>query len=320
MPLPDQDTMDPRLAMLVAEVMSQLPADLPALPSPWPAPGQSRAEWLAEVTAVRAAHDAPADVLAQLLPAAPPDAPTVSDREVEVEGGRITVRVYTPAGEGPFPALVYYHGGAWWLGGGFALTDLYCQRFCAALGSVVVNVDYRLAPESPYPQQLEDAYAALLWTVSSLRPTEVSVAGASSGGNLAAALCLLARDRGGPAIRSQLLHVPGLDLTLSSPSLRADPAVLPNLDGVRRLYSTDWENPYVSPLLATDLAGLPPAVIVTGRHDFLRDDGRRYAERLSEAGVPVVALEYPMLHNIALPETIETMVTEMTAALLALSR
>jgi len=142
------------------------------------------------------------------------------------------------------------------------------------------------------------------------------VMGGSSGGNQAAAVCLLARDRGGPAIRSQMLHVPALDLTLSSPSAREEPAVLAGLTGVVRLYATAEQvlDPYVSPLLAEDLSGLPPAVIVTGEYDFIRDDGRRYAVRLAEAGVEVRALEYPMLHNISLPETTEQMFADMIEA------
>lgn len=318
MPLPNQDKMDPRLVALAGQVMSQLPTEVPPMPTPSPAEGQRRADWLAEVAAARAARDAPTEAFLPLLPVAPPDELDVTDHEIEGDGGKIAVRVYTPPGNGPFSALVYYHGGAWWQGAGFALTDSSCRRFCVALGSVVVNVDYRLAPEFPYPHQLEDAYASVLWTVSTLNPTEVSVAGASSGANLAAAVCLLARDRGRPSIRSQLLHVPGLDLTLSSPSLREDPGAIPSFAAVGRLYATDFADPYVSPLLAPDLTGLPPAVIVTGLHDFLRDDGLRYAERLAEAGVRVVTLDYPMLHNIALPETTETMITEMTEALLSL--
>jgi acetyl esterase len=321
----DLTTMDPRLAQLVGEVMAALPAEQPPAPPPAPAAGQDRADWLAEVAAARAALDGQGEIHAALVPLAGPEVGSVHDEKIEVEGGTITARIYTPSGSGPFPAIVAYHGGAWWLAGGeagFKLTDGYCRRFCAGLDSVVVNVDYRLAPEYPYPHQLEDCYTALQWTIdqaATLRidPANVSVMGGSSGGNQAAAVCLLARDRGRPAIKAQLLHVPGLDLSLESPSVREDPAVLAGLQAVTRLYATpeQVQDPYVSPLLAPDLSGLPPAVIVTGEFDFIRDDGRRYAERLRADGVEVRALEYPMLHNIALPETNEQMFAEMIAAL-----
>jgi acetyl esterase len=317
-------TMDPRLAQLVASVMAALPAEQPPSPTAEPAPGQSRADWVAEVAAARAALDGQGEIHAELVPMDGPEVGSVHDETIEVDGAVITARVYTPPGTGPFPAIVGYHGGAWWLAGGeagFQLTDGYCRRFCAGLTSVVVNVDYRLAPEFPYPHQLEDCYTALRWVVDhssqlGIDPDNVSVMGGSSGGNQAAAVCLLARDRGGPAIRSQMLHVPALDLTLSSPSAREDPAVLAGLTGVVRLYATAEQvlDPYVSPLLAEDLSGLPPAVIVTGEYDFIRDDGRRYAVRLAEAGVEVRALEYPMLHNISLPETTEQMFADMIEA------
>ena len=314
-------TMDPRLAKLVAEVMAALPTEQPQSPSPEPRSGQSRDDWLAEVAAARAALDGQGEIHSELVPMAGPEVGSVHDETIEVAGGTITARVYSPPGAGPFPAVVGYHGGAWWLAGGeagFQLTDGYCRRFCAGLPGVVVNVDYRLAPEFPYPQQLEDSYTALQWVVENaaklgVDPANVSVMGGSSGGNQAAAVCLLARDRGGPPIRAQLLHVPALDLTLASPSAREDPAVLDGLKTVVRLYATDEQthDPYVSPLLAADLAGLPPAIVVTGEYDYIRDDGRRYVTRLVADGVDVRAFEYPMLHNISLPETTEQMFTDM---------
>ena len=325
MPLPNQDTLDPRLAAIVGEIMAALPATPPEPPTPAPKPGQSRAEWAADVAAARSAHDAPPEVVAHLLPPRSPTVASVIDHDIDVDGGQVTARVYSPVGAGPFPAIVFYHGGAWWLAGGetgFGLTDGFCRIYCAETGSVVVNVDYRLAPEHPYPRQLEDSYTGMLWTVEhaselNVDPANVSVMGQSSGGNLAAAVCLLARDRGGPAIRSQTLHIPGLDLTLTSPSITEDPATLAGLRQVRLLYAREdqFTDGYVSPLLAEDLSGLPPAIIVTGEHDFVRDDGRRYAARLTAAGVDVRALEYPMLHGVALPETTEQMLADMVTAL-----
>jgi acetyl esterase len=256
-------------------------------------------------------------------PSSVPEIGAVEDHEVPVDGDSITARVYRPKGSGPRPAIVFLHGGAWWQAGGetgFLLTDDYCKVFVGGLDAVVVNVDYRLAPEFPFPQQLEDSYAGVQWVVDhadelGVDPDRVSVMGASSGGNQAAAVCLLARERRLP-IASQILHVPALDLTGSSPSVQADPDYA-HFAEIVRLYATDDQlsNPLVSPLLAPSLEGLPPTLVVTGDYDVLRDDGIRYAERLAEAGVPVRHLSYPMFHNIALPETSDRMFAEMIDAL-----
>jgi len=168
---------------------------------------------------------------------------------------------------------------------------------------VVINVGYRLAPEFPFPTGVMDAYAALEWTVTQadrlgFDPERVGVGGESAGGNLAAAVSLLARDRGGPPLRLQLLEIPGLDLTLGSPSVAKYGAgyVLP-IDELRwcvanYLGDHDPADPLASPLLAPDLTGLPPAVILTAECDPLADDGRRYADRLTDAGVAVSFVEH----------------------------
>jgi acetyl esterase len=321
--------LSPDLAAYVANLMAALPGSASqGLPPAKPRPDQTRDQWLAEVRAERTIQDDPARVLAvHLTPPGPPVA-AVLDYTIPVNGATITGRAYTPEGTGPFPAIVFYHGGAFWLAGGqpgFTLTDDYCRLFCHGLGAVVVNIDYRLAPEYPFPEQLEDSYAGLQWVAANapalnIHPDNVAVMGASSGGNQAAAVCILARDRGGPHIRAQILHVPGLDLTGGSPSLHEDPAIWEQLDLVIGLYATQDQraDPLASPLLADDLTALPPAVIVTGQHDPLRDDGRRYAERLAAAGVQATLLDYPMLHNIALPETSQQMFTDMIAAISAL--
>ncbi|GAB4064312.1 alpha/beta hydrolase [Angustibacter speluncae] len=316
---------DPRLLAHLAEVMAAQPqgAAAAAAPTPAPAPGQPREEWEAEVAAIRSAYEDAARVMAVHLTPPGPEIGTIEDHVLAVQGGTIGARVFHPTTPGPHPALVFYHGGAWWQAGGEMnrlLTDDYCRVFVDGLDAVVVNVDYRLAPEHPFPHQLEDSYAGLVWTVEhasdlGVDPERVAVMGASSGGNQAAAVCLLARERGGPAIRAQVLHVPALDLTGGSPSLGGDPAWA-QLSEMVRLYATDEqrENPLVSPLLAPSLAGLPPAVVVTGDHDPLRDDGRRYVERLTDEGVPAQLLRYPMFHNIALPETTEQMLADMVGA------
>jgi acetyl esterase len=322
---------DPRLLAHVAEVMSHQPADaalMGATPPPAPLDGQSREEWAEGVAKLRADYEEVARVLAVHLtsPSSVPEIGAIEDHQIPVDGGSITARVYRPTDSGTRPAIVFLHGGAWWQAGGetgFLLTDDYCKVFVGGLDVVVVNVDYRLAPEFPFPQQLEDSYAGVQWVVNhaeelGVDPARVSVMGASSGGNQAAAVCLLARERGLP-IAAQVLHVPALDLTGSSPSVQADPSSR-HFAEIVRLYATDEElsDPLVSPLLAPSLAGLPPTLIVTGDYDSLRDDGARYAQRLAEAGVSVQHLSYPMFHNIALPETSDRMFAEMIEVLRSL--
>ncbi|MFE6699045.1 alpha/beta hydrolase [Streptomyces sp. NPDC057718] len=313
--------MDPELARYAADIMSRIPAGQQPEPPPVaPRAGQSHTDWLAQVARIRAQHDELAKILAVHQMPAGPEVASVHDVYVPVVDADIIARVYTPVGQAPFPALVFFHGGAWWLAGGeqgLSMTDDYCRTISAATRSVVINVDYRLAPEQPFPGQLEDAFTAVQWTVDHaaalhIDPSNVSVMGASSGGNLAAAVCLLARERGGPAIRSQILHVPALDLTGGSPSVKKDPAGWEALSRIIELYAThrDRTAPLVSPLLA-ELHDLPPTLVITGLHDPLRDDGRRYVERLKERGIDALLLEYPMLHNIATPSTTERMFADM---------
>jgi acetyl esterase len=315
---------DPELARLVADRQAGPNAEIPPFPSPAPSGGQSREEWLAEVATCRARWDALAAAGSSTAGRTGPDVGSVRDHPIPVEGAAITARAYTPVGSGPFPAIVSYHGGAFWMAGGevgFALAEAPCRDLCAGLGSVVVHVDYRLAPEHPYPVQLEDNYTALTWVVDhaaelDVDPANLSVMGASSGANQAAAVCLLARNRGGPTLRGQILLAPTLDFTGSSPSIAQEPMAALVKAVVAPLYAPPdrWTDPLVSPLLAEDLSGLPPAVIVTGAHDPLRDDGRRYAQRLGGAGVDVWWREYPMLHDVALPETYSQLTGDLVTA------
>jgi acetyl esterase len=182
--------------------------------------------------------------------------------------------------------ILFVHGGGWIVGGVDSL-DYLCTHLCDRLGTVVTAVGYRLAPEDPFPAALEDCEDALDFL---LRDAPcVDVAGDSAGGNLSAALALLVRERG--VIRRQVLIYPALDLTMASPSIDPPRQGLSrrNLELVVAKYrgQVNAEHPLISPLHATDLRGLPPAVIVTADTDPLRDDGFRYAERLREAGVPV---------------------------------
>jgi acetyl esterase/lipase len=226
-----------------------------------------------------------------------PDPASTVDRRVPVDGGEITVRVYTPHGVGPFPAHLYLHGGGFWIGAPEHF-DSSCRATAAGAGCVVVSVDYRLAPEHTYPTAPEDCYAALRWLVDRSRELDVdasrvSVGGGSAGGNLAAVVALMARDRGGPALVFQVLEIPVTDLTMSQPSIDENAEGYVLTKSAMRQYTDyylgdagDPTDPYASPLLADDLTGLPPALVMTAEFDPLRDEGEAYGRRLQEAGVP----------------------------------
>jgi acetyl esterase len=220
------------------------------------------------------------------------------DHRVPVDGGEITVRVYTPEGAGPFPGYVYFHGGGFWMGA-LGLFDSECRGIASDAGCVVASVDYRLAPEAKVPVPVEDCYTAFLWVVAhaadlKVDPGRIVVGGASAGGNLGAAVALLARDRSGPPIVLQVLEIPVTDLTMSQPSVKENGVgYLLTEEGIIDFTAkyladpADAANPYASPLLADDLSGLPPALVTTMELDPLRDEGEAYARRLAEAGVPV---------------------------------
>jgi acetyl esterase len=227
-----------------------------------------------------------------------PEVGAIDDRTVPVDGGEIAVRVYTPKGSGPFPAHVYFHGGAFWLGE-LDHFDTGCSELCAGAECVVVSVDYRLAPEHKFPTPVEDCYAALLWTVAhadelGIDPARVSIGGGSAGGNLTAVVAMMARDRGRPPLVLQVLDIPVTDLTMSCPSVVENGAgYLLTREAIEQYVDfyledpDDAKDPYASPLLADDLSGLPPAVVMTAEFDPLRDEGEAYAARLADAGVPV---------------------------------
>ncbi|MFD3557126.1 alpha/beta hydrolase fold domain-containing protein [Streptomyces goshikiensis] len=226
---------------------------------------------------------------------------SVHDTVAAAEGVEVPVRVYTPAGvsrSGRLPVTVFFHGGGWVLG------DLDSQDHIARImanrsGTIVVSVDYRLAPEHRFPAAIEDAWAALTWVAANAESfggdgQNIAVFGESAGGNLAAALAQEARRRGGPRIALQVLAYPAVDRFDDSPSMYENVAgpLLTRawLEWFWGLYLTtpdEGGDPRVSPARADDLAGLPPAVIVTAEHDPLRDQGDRYAQRLADAGVPV---------------------------------
>jgi acetyl esterase len=229
-------------------------------------------------------------------PASDVDTTGLEVRDVDLGGfgSTASVRVYRPTGPvAPLPGLLFIHGGGFVLGS-VDLEHQVCVDLARALGIVVASVDYRLAPEHPYPAGLEDCYAALqlLTGLPEVDPTRVAVHGQSAGGCLAAGVALLARDRGGPALCFQSLDVPVTDDRLETTSMRSAgpwPMWSPSQAATSwRLY-LDGEpaDQYAAPARAEDLSGLPPAYVVTCELDPLRDEGIAYAARLMTAGVPV---------------------------------
>ncbi|MDJ0104998.1 alpha/beta hydrolase [Rhodococcus erythropolis] len=241
-----------------------------------------------------------AEELVEQLTEPGPSVAKVRTVPIPVHRGEIALRVYTPNGPGPHPVHLFIHGGGWLAGSIFMKAiDIMCRERSALANHVVVSVDYRKAPENKFPTPLDDCYAALCWIADNIedlggRADRISVGGGSAGGNLAAAVALKARDENGPSLCLQLLEVPATDLnfTAESHQLFGSGYGLSNIEAdlSRRAYLSDLseaDNPYVSPLLAEDLSGLPTAHIMTAEYDVLRDEGEAYAARLSTAGVPV---------------------------------
>lgn len=263
--------------------------------------------------------------------------PSVSTRYVAVPstGTPVQVRIDEPARRRTSlrPVLVYIHGGGW-MTCHMDTHEWLTTRLASKTGAVVASIDYRLAPESPFPAAVEDCWSALVWIAEQAPDLgadagRLAVMGDSAGGNLSAVLCLKARAHGGPSICHQTLVYAALDLTWSSPSIDAEEhhrmLQRSQLDAVRTAYigaadPTDWR---ISPLHAEDLSELPAAHILVAEHDPLRDDGIRYAERLRAHGVPVRLGNYTgMAHGflaLSLTPTIRRqaltdMIGELTAA------
>lgn len=254
---------------------------------------------LDELAEFRARAEAPA---AAVVPA------DVAVRDVSVNG--LALRVFNPAGPGPHPAVYWLHGGGM-IAGSAELDTAYCASLCSGTGTVVVAVDYRLAPEHPFPAALEDALAGLQWLFASAEelgvdPRRVAVAGSSAGGGLAAGLALLNRDQPGPEIAYLYLMYPMLDPTHRSGSAREFTAV-PTWNRANSEFA--WgcylgpdaaagdASPYAAPALAQDLSGLPPTLVQTGELDLFRDEDIAFAVRLLQAGVPAELHVYPGVYH-----------------------
>jgi acetyl esterase len=234
---------------------------------------------------------------------------SVENLRIPGPGGEIPIRVYTPDTAVPRPAMVYFHGGGWVVCD-LDTHDVVCRTIARRAGAVVVSVDYRLAPEHKFPAAVLDCYAATVWVAANadrlgIDARRIAVGGDSAGGNLGAVVSLKSRDENGPAIALQAMVYPVTDLSsFATPSYQefAEGYQLTKaeMEWFRDHYLRSMEdarNPHASPLLATDLRGLPPALIITAECDPLRDEGEAYAERLREAGVPVTCTRYAgMIH------------------------
>ena len=252
--------------------------------------------------------------LSTLLLGEPAEMERVDDFEIPGPGGPIPVRLVVPrlAAEDssrPLAVLVYFHGGGW-VTGSIKSHDVLCREIAARSGVAVLSVDYRLAPEHPFPAAVDDAEAATLWISEhaadhGLDATRIAVGGDSAGGNLAAVVALRVREKLSPPLAFQLLIYPITDCDLSTPSY------LDNAEGYLLTrsamawywdqYAPDFEkrvDPDISPLRALDVAGLPRALVLTAGYDPLRDEALAYFGKLEDAGVPVELIHYAgMIHG-----------------------
>ncbi len=232
------------------------------------------------------------------MPSLPEPVGSVTHQLIPSANGDLLARIFTPKGDGPFPVVVYFHGGGWVI----ANLDVYepsCRALCNAAEAIIVSVAYRLAPEHKYPAAVEDAHAAVQWVSENAGQLggdarRVAVAGESAGGNLATVACLKTRDEGGLMPVSQLLIYPVTDARMNTSSYQeqadAKPlnaAMMPWFWNYYLENETQGREAYASPLQAESLAGLPPAIVITAENDPLRDEGEAYATRLAGEGVSV---------------------------------
>jgi acetyl esterase len=247
---------------------------------------------------------------ARLRPRAPgPEVAKVEDRKIPGPGIEIPVRIYTPFGPGPFPVLLWFHGGGWVIGD-LDSADGTARHLTAGAGCVTVSVDYRLAPETKFPGAADDCYAATVWAAQHAArlngdPSRIAVGGDSAGGNLAAAVSLMARDRGLPPLVFQLLVYPVTERDFATDSYqRCADGYLLSRDSMKWYWDhylstpADAANSYAAPMQAKDVRNLPAALVITAEYDPLCDEGEAYAQRLKEAGVSTMCSRYDgMIHG-----------------------
>ena len=242
--------------------------------------------------------DLPVETGREMYRTMQPEAPDIEVGSVtDIDADGVPARVYRPVGDGPFPVVMMFHGGGWVIGD-LTTADGQSRDVCRGAGALVISVDYRLAPEHRFPAAADDCYAATVWAGRSAAeyggdPSRLAVAGDSAGGNLAAVVSQMVRDRGGPAIAFQLLVYPVTDgANFNTASYRENGQdymlTTDSMHWFWDLYAPnpeDRQNPYASPLLAGDLSNLPPALVMTAEFDPLRDEGEAYARKLAEAGI-----------------------------------
>lgn len=221
----------------------------------------------------------------------------VADKKIKGYGDQIVIRIFTPEGDIKRPVMVFFHGGGW-IGGSLKTVDNYCKAYADQLDSVVVSVDYHLAPEYPYPHGLRDCYEACLWTAAhadelNIDTDHLTVSGDSAGGNYAAAISLMARDRKDLKIRYQILLYPAVTFKRLDANGKEDTSPMNMV--MKEWYigkNGDAADPYVSPILAKDLSNLPDCLIAFCELDFLTQEDMDYAAALEKAGNRVLPLYY----------------------------
>ena len=247
----------------------------------------------------------PVEAGREMYRAMQPDAAELEVGSVQdVDAGGVPVRIYRPEGDGPHPVAMMFHGGGWVIGD-LTTADGQSREVCRGANALVVSVDYRLAPEHRFPAAAEDCYAATVWARDHAAAhggdaSRLALVGDSAGGNLAAVVAQMARDRKGPPVAFQLLVYPvtdGVNFGTASYHENSEGYLLTaeSMHWFWNHYAPDVEqrrNPYASPLLADDLSGLPPALVMTAEYDPLRDEGEAYANKLAEAGVAVELVRY----------------------------
>ncbi|HMD09446.1 MAG TPA: alpha/beta hydrolase [Candidatus Acidoferrum sp.] len=233
----------------------------------------------------------------------------IEDRQIPRPGGNITVRVYTSSPTGGLPVLVFFHGGGF-VAGSLDTHDTPLRAVANRCGCIIVSVAYRLAPKDKFPAAPEDPYAATAWVAEHATdiggdPHRIAVGGDGSGGNLAAVVTLMARERGTPHLTFQILIYPMLDATIMRPGWwtesEAQTVSRESKNEILGLYlpvAGNLRDPYVLPIFAENLKNLPPALVITDEDDPMRDEGEDYVGRLTQDGVPAKVSRYPnMIHG-----------------------
>jgi acetyl esterase len=232
----------------------------------------------------------------------------IENRKIPGPAGDIPVRIYTPEGHGPFPVLVFIHGGGWVICD-LDTHDAPCRFLTNHAKCVTVSIDYRLAPEHKFPAGVEDCWAAVRWIGANAAlvdgdPERIAIGGDSAGGNLSAVVAQLARNHGAPKLVFQLLVYPATETGLDTYSHKTFRDYFLTSESIKWFWGhylksdEDKKDPRVAPALTENLAGLPPALVITAEFDPLRDEGEAYGERLRAAGVPVKVTRYDgMIHG-----------------------